>query len=72
MDALVAGGVMTRIALAINAHTDILDIPELAENAGNGSISGSPEATSFTSRASLSDTERTPESTWDVLFILAH
>ena len=31
MDALVDGGVMKRIDLAINDHTGILDIPELAE-----------------------------------------
>ena len=31
MDALIDGGVMKRIDLAINDHTGILDIPELAE-----------------------------------------
>jgi len=31
MDALVDGGVMKRIDLAINDHTGILDIPELEE-----------------------------------------
>ena len=31
MDALVDGGVMKRIDLAINDHMGILDIPELAE-----------------------------------------
>lgn len=69
MDALVDGGVMKRIDLAINDHTGILDIPELAENAGNENISESPEAISFTSRASLSSTERTTENIWDVPFI---
>lgn len=70
MDALIDGGVMKRIDLAINDHTGILDIPELAENAGNGNISESPEAISFTSRASLSSTERTTENIWGVPFIL--
>ena len=61
MDALVDGGVMKRIDLAINDHTGILDIQSLRRNAGNGNISESPEAISFTSRASLSSTERTTE-----------
>ena len=70
MDALVDGGVMKRIDLAINDHTGILDIPELAENAENGNISENPEVISFTSRASLLSTERTTENIWDVPFIL--
>ena len=61
---------MKRIDLAINDHTGILDIPELAENAGNGNISESPEVISFTSLANLSSTERTTENIWDVPFIL--
>ena len=38
MDALVDGGVMKRIDLAINDHTGILDIPELAEGRKRGYI----------------------------------
>ncbi|EKC62810.1 hypothetical protein LEA_11650, partial [human gut metagenome] len=34
MDALVDGGVMKRIDLAINDHTGILDIPELVRRSG--------------------------------------
>lgn len=70
MDALIDGGVMKRIDLAINDHTGILDIPELAENAENGNISENPEVISFTSRASLLSTERTTENIWDIPFIL--
>lgn len=35
MDALVAGGVMKRLDLAINDHTGMLDIPELTEKCRN-------------------------------------
>ncbi len=60
---------MKRIDLAINDHTGILDIPELAKNAENGNISESPEVISFTSRASLLSTERTTENIWDTLYL---
>ena len=35
MDALVDGGVMKRLDLAINDHTGMLDIPELTEKCQN-------------------------------------
>ena len=35
MDALVDGGVMKRLDLAINDHTGMLDIPELTEKCRN-------------------------------------
>ena len=70
MDALVDGGVMKRIDLAINDHTGIWIFQSLRKNAGNGNISESPEVISFTSRASLSSTERTTENIWDIPFIL--
>ncbi len=70
MDALIDGGVMKRIDLAINDHTGILIFQSLRKNAGNGNILESPEVISFTSRASLSSTERTTENIWDAPFIL--
>ena len=70
MDALIDGGVMKRSTLLSTTIRAFWIFQSLRKNAGNGNISESPEAISFTSRASLSSTERTTENIWGVPFIL--
>ena len=70
MDALVDGGVMKRIDLAINDIRAFWIFQSLRKNAGNGNISESPEVISFISQASLLSTERMTENIWDEPFIL--
>ena len=70
MDALVDGGVMSVSTLLSTTIRAFWIFQSLRKNAGNGNISESPEVISFTSRASLSSTERTTENIWDVPFIL--
>ena len=57
MDALVDGGVMKRIDLAINDHTGILDIPELAEKCRKREYIGKPQ---FIYSWKLVPTDKTP------------
>ena len=70
MDALIDGGVMKRIDLAINDHTGILDIPELAEKCRKREYIGKSRSYKFYQSGELINTERTTENIWGVPFIL--
>lgn len=72
MDALVDGGVMKRLDLAINDHTGMLDIPELTENAGMRNVYRCSVPLSPMLPANWSSMRNRTRLVWAIRFISVH